>query len=56
MDADSAPSSERDTETTRLLQGAHDYILTLPPEERHIATMAAERRVGLGDRPGDADQ
>ena len=31
----------QDTETTRLLQGAHDYILTLPPQERHIATMAA---------------
>src|SRR4051812_38409624 len=41
MDADSVPSSERDTDTTRLLQGAHDYILTLPPQERHIATMAA---------------
>jgi DNA-binding NarL/FixJ family response regulator len=41
MDADSAPSSERDTETTQLLRGAHDYILTLPPQERHIATMSA---------------
>jgi DNA-binding NarL/FixJ family response regulator len=41
MDADSAPISEHDVETTRLLQGAHDYILTLPPQERHIATMAA---------------
>ena len=41
MDADSAPISEHDAETTRLLQAAHDYILTLPPQERHIATMAA---------------
>ena len=42
MDGDSAPNPGQDTETTRLLQGAHDYILTLPPQERHIATMAAD--------------
>src|SRR3712207_9101675 len=41
MDADSSPHSEHDAETTRLLQAAHDYILTLPPQERHIAMMAA---------------
>ena len=41
MDGDSAPNPGQDTETTRLLQGAHDYILTLPPQERHIAMMAA---------------
>jgi hypothetical protein len=26
---------------TELLRRSHDYILTLPPDERHIATMAA---------------
>ncbi len=41
MDADSAPNPEQNAETTQLLQGAHDYILTLPPQDRHIATMAA---------------
>src|SRR5215213_10699431 len=41
MDADNAPISEHDVETLRLLHEAHDYILTLPPQERHIATMAA---------------
>ena len=41
MDADGAPNPGLDVETTRLLQGAHDYILTLPPQERHIATLAA---------------
>jgi DNA-binding NarL/FixJ family response regulator len=41
MDADSAPTPGQDAETTRILQEAHDYILTLPPQERHIATMAA---------------
>src|SRR5215212_11663621 len=41
MDVDSAPNREQDAETTQLLQGAHAYILTLPPQERHIATMAA---------------
>jgi DNA-binding NarL/FixJ family response regulator len=41
MDADNAPNPGQDAETTRLLQDAHAYILTLPPEERHIATMAA---------------
>jgi DNA-binding NarL/FixJ family response regulator len=41
MDADSAPTPEQNAETRRLLQEAHDYILTLPPQERHIATMAA---------------
>jgi DNA-binding NarL/FixJ family response regulator len=41
MDADSAPNPGQNVETTQLLQGAHDYIQTLPPQERHIATMAA---------------
>jgi DNA-binding NarL/FixJ family response regulator len=41
MDADSAPNPAHDAETTALLQEAHDYIQTLPPQERHIATMAA---------------
>ena len=41
MEADSAPSPGQNAETTRILQEAHDYILTLPPQERHIATMAA---------------
>lgn len=31
-----------DDGTLRLLQGAHEYILTLPPDERHIATLAAQ--------------
>jgi len=26
----------------RLLQGSHAYILTLPPQERHIAAMTAD--------------
>ena len=42
MDADRPPRPERDDETVRLLRGAHDYILSLPSEERHIAAMAAE--------------
>src|ERR671914_2531026 len=41
MEADSAPTPGQDAETTLLLQDAHDYILTLPPQERHIAIMAA---------------
>jgi DNA-binding NarL/FixJ family response regulator len=41
MNADSAPNPEQNAETSRLLREAHDYILTLPPQERHIATMAA---------------
>ena len=41
MDADSSPTPGQDVETTRLLREAHAYILTLPPQDRHIATMAA---------------
>jgi DNA-binding NarL/FixJ family response regulator len=41
MDADSAPNQGQTVETPQRLQGAHDYIQTLPPQERHIATMAA---------------
>jgi hypothetical protein len=33
--------SDEYEETLRLLQEAHAYILTLPPQERHIASMAA---------------
>lgn len=29
-------------ESVELLRGAHDYILSLPSEERHIAAMAAD--------------
>ena len=36
------PQSTQDEATMRLLQAGHDYILSLPPEERHIAAMAAE--------------
>ena len=42
MDDDGPPRVEPDDETTRLLRESHAYILTLPPQERHIATMAAE--------------
>ena len=34
--------STQDEATMRLLQTGHDYILSLPPEERHIAALAAE--------------
>lgn len=33
--------SDTTRETMRLLQGAHEFILALPPEDRHIASMAA---------------
>jgi DNA-binding NarL/FixJ family response regulator len=42
MDEQGPPRSEADDETTRILRQGHDYILSLPPDERHIATMAAE--------------
>jgi DNA-directed RNA polymerase specialized sigma24 family protein len=42
MDDDRPPQAESDDETTQLLRQSHAYILTLPPQERHIATMAAE--------------
>jgi DNA-binding CsgD family transcriptional regulator len=42
MDDDGPPGVDPDDETMRLLREAHAYILTLPPQERHIATMAAE--------------
>jgi DNA-directed RNA polymerase specialized sigma24 family protein len=28
-------------ESVELLRSAHDYVLSLPPQERHIAAMAA---------------
>ncbi len=42
MDDGGPPRMEPDDEITRLLRESHAYILTLPPQERHIATMAAE--------------
>ena len=42
MDDDGPPRVEPDDETMQLLREAHAYILTLPPQERHIAAMAAE--------------
>ena len=42
MDEESPPRVVPDDETMRLLQDSHAYILTLPPQERQIATMAAE--------------
>jgi DNA-binding CsgD family transcriptional regulator len=34
--------SDLTDESIELLRGAHDYILSLPGEERHIAAMAAD--------------
>ena len=42
MDAEEPPRPAPEDETVRLLREAHDYILSLPGEERHIAAMAAE--------------
>jgi DNA-binding CsgD family transcriptional regulator len=42
MDDERPPGVDPNNETMRLLREAHAYILTLPPQERHIATMAAE--------------
>jgi hypothetical protein len=42
MEPDDPPRPGPDDETIRLLRGAHDYILSLPSEERHIAALAAE--------------
>ncbi|MBW3634305.1 MAG: LuxR C-terminal-related transcriptional regulator [Chloroflexi bacterium] len=42
MDDDGPPRVEPDNETMQLLRESHAYILTLPPQERHIAAMAAE--------------
>ena len=41
MDEELPGLSEAVRERMRLLQGAYDFILALPPEERHIATLAA---------------
>ncbi len=41
MDEELPGLSDDARETMRLLQQAHEFILTLPPEERHIATLAA---------------
>ena len=40
MEDDGPPRSTADEETARILREGHDYILSLPPDERHIATMA----------------
>jgi hypothetical protein len=40
MDEESPPRSEPD-DVMRLLQGGQAYILSLPADDRHIATMAA---------------
>src|SRR5262245_4011752 len=42
MEDDGPPRSAADEETSRILREGHDYILSLAPEERHIATLAAE--------------
>src|SRR3954451_9906085 len=42
MEDDGPPRSTADEETARILREGHDYILSLPPDERHIATLAAE--------------
>ena len=42
MDDREPMPSNPNRETVELLRAAHDYILTLPPEERHIAAMAAD--------------
>ena len=42
MDDDRPPRVEPDNKTMQLLRESHAYILTLPPQERHIAAMAAE--------------
>jgi hypothetical protein len=34
--------TDPDEQTVQLLKGSHEYILSLPPEERHIAAMAAD--------------
>ena len=41
MDEEPPELSDDARETMRLLQGAHEFILALPPEERQIATLAA---------------
>jgi DNA-binding NarL/FixJ family response regulator len=41
VDQDRPGLADDERETIRLLQDGHDFILALPPEERHIATLAA---------------
>jgi DNA-binding NarL/FixJ family response regulator len=41
VDEERPDLTDEDRETVRVLESAHDYILALPPEERHIATLAA---------------
>ena len=41
MDEDRPGLTDDELETMRVFQGAHEFILALPPEERHIATLAA---------------
>ncbi len=42
MDEDRPHITEAQVETARLLEDAHEYIQSLPMEERHIASMAAK--------------
>ena len=42
MEHDRIPSADPDDQTVKLLREGHEYILSLPPEERHIAAMAAD--------------
>ncbi len=42
MDRDRPSRSHLNEESMRLLQEAHSYILSLPANERQIATMAAD--------------
>lgn len=41
MDEEPPDLSDDARERMRVLQGAHDFILALPPQERHMATLAA---------------
>ncbi|MBA3451423.1 MAG: sigma-70 family RNA polymerase sigma factor [Chloroflexia bacterium] len=42
MDRERPTSSLANEQTVRLLREAHGYVLGLPPDERQIATMAAD--------------
>jgi hypothetical protein len=42
VDRDHPPVVDPNDEFVRILRDGHAYILTLPPQERHIAAMAAE--------------
>lgn len=42
MDWGDSTKSDLSDDSVDLLRGAHEYILSLPSEERHIAAMAAD--------------